>query len=250
MIQDAGFTLRETMPSVGAAVGTAVHAANSHMLVGKIETGELAPVADGVEIAIQAFRAEIAPGAEWDETTPNLQVAEFQIRRMVEAYVPVARTLRPALVETELRANIAPDWVLTGHVDLYEDGAVPGPDDTKTGALERPYQAQLGGYSLLLKSNGYPVQRVGTTFIPRARKTKPQPPAIRQAFDLETAERAAFATVQAIKTAAEKFAETGDPYAFSANPMSLMCSSRYCPAWGTKFCTLHLTKEEDHGPID
>ena len=156
------------------------------------------------------------------------------------------------MVEGELRAAIAPGWELTGHVDVHEGGDKPGPDDLKTGALIRPYQSQLGAYNLLLRSNDYPVERCGITFIKRAPKTKPQPPAIRQEYDVETCERAAFATIGAIQHDVAAFEKSGDPFAFQANPMSLMCSQRYCPAWGTGFCRLHLKPgdTENDRPID
>ena len=28
----------------------------------------------------------------------------------------------------------------------------------------------------------------------------------------------------------------GDPWAFQANPSSILCSPKYCPAFGTTFC--------------
>jgi hypothetical protein len=35
-----------------------------------------------------------------------------------------------------------------------------------------------------------------------------------------------------------QFNATGDVNCFMANQMSMMCSDKYCPAWGTKFCEL------------
>lgn len=238
MVKAAGYDVRDLMPSIGAAVGTAVHASLAHVLRHKQSTGELGSVKDGLEIALQTFRQEIAPGAEWDDTTPNLPTAEFQIARMSEAYLPIAQTIVPLRVETEMRATIAPGWILTGHIDLY---AQPKHlDDTKTGALMRPYQAQLGGYAMLADANGLPVDTIGTTYIPRGKKSKPQPPPERQLYDLHSAKRAAYGAIMDIKRGVEEFQRTGDAFAFSANPMSLMCSPRYCPAHGTKFCNLHL----------
>ena len=32
--------------------------------------------------------------------------------------------------------------------------------------------------------------------------------------------------------------------AFRANPMSMLCASKYCPAWDTGFCRLHRGTKE------
>ncbi|QPC44028.1 PD-(D/E)XK nuclease family protein [Kaustia mangrovi] len=247
-IQAAGYELRSLMPSIGAAVGTATHAAVEHVLRHKMETGEPGRIGDGVAAAMEALREEIAPGAEWDETTPNLQTAELQVRRLAEAYMPLVADIEPAGIEMELTAQISPKWELTGKIDLYT--RIAALDDLKTGAVRRPYQAQLGSYSILLRSHGKPVTSVGTTFLPRARKTKPQPPPERQHYDRAVCEAAAFATIKEITRDVEAFAETADPFAFRANPMSLMCSARYCPAHGTEFCKLHIDQEKDNGPVD
>lgn len=248
LIEGAGFELRSLMPSVGAAIGTAVHAAVEHVLRGKLETGTPASIDDGVAVALGALRDEIAPGAEWDETTPNLQTAEFQVRRLAQAYMPLITDIEPAGVELQLSASISDGWELTGKIDLLTRlGAL---DDLKTGAIRRPYQAQLGSYSILLRSHGHAVTSVGTTFLPRARKSKPQPAPERQTYDRAVCEAAAFATIKEIRRDVEAFEGDGDPFAFRANPMSLMCSPRYCPAHGTSFCKLHIEQENHHGSVD
>jgi hypothetical protein len=237
LLRDAGFELRSLLPSIGAAVGTATHAAAAHLLGGKLLRGVLAPVDESVDVAIAKLREEIAPGAEWDDTTPNLQVAEFQVRRLALAYAPHAAAITPAAVELDLRATSG-EWNFTGHVDLLTtDGHL---DDLKTGAVRRPYQTQLGGYALLAEANTLTVRSTGITFIPRAPKTRPQPPPEQQAYELDNAKRAAWATINAIKRDVAAFKANGDPHAFVANPMSMNCTKTYCAAWGTRFCKMHL----------
>jgi hypothetical protein len=255
LVAEAGFSLRQLAPSIGAAVGTATHAAVSFTLKRKIETGELPPLADALENAFIKFREEIAPGAEWDDTTPNRQIAEYQVEQLTRAYLPIAATVSPILVEAELRAQVAPGVELVGHVDLYATNDEL--DDLKTGALVRPYQSQLGGYSLLLKSQRdehgaalYGVKRAGTTFIKRVRKGKPQPEPIRTSYNVHSAEMDAHKALGDFVRDIQAFKKTGSPWEFPSNPNSLMCSPRYCPAFGTKFCTSHLPKENDHGSID
>lgn len=249
LISEAGFELRELRPSIGAAVGTATHAGAEYLLRAKMAgvMPDQSFITPAAHAGVEKLRKEIAPGAEWDDTTMNLQTAEDQIWRMTNAYLPIAREVTPIAVELELKAEVA-GFEVSGHLDaLLAGGRI---DDLKTGALKRPHQAQLGCYALLAQANGYDVKEIGTTYVPRGKKTKPQPPAERDTYDLETAKRAAWTTIHAVKSAVQSFSETGDPYAFAANPMSLMCSARYCPAWGTEFCKLHLPKKQSEQSID
>ena len=222
-IEAAGFPLRRLLPSIGAAIGTAVHVAvTGWRRVGRIESDKA------------VFREEIGAGAEWDETTPNLQTAEAQITRMTIAGSAIETG--PAEYELPLRASLADGWDLTGTIDLITtDGAI---DDLKTGTLIRPYQAQLGAYALLAEANGRAVTDISTTFVPRVSVKKPQPPAVRHPINLDTAKRAAWHTAQNIMADVGRFSKSDSPWEFPANPMSLMCSAKYCPAHGTTFCTL------------
>lgn len=241
-IEAAGFALRETAPSVGAALGTSVHTAAQYLLQHKLNNFELGNEKHAVEIAVERFTEETAPGAEWDDTTPNPNTAHFQIKRLVGAFADFAQRVTPKAVELELRADAGDGFELTGHVDLLTmEGVVR---DLKTGALHRPYQSQLGGYSLLARSSGEQVRAVAIDWIARAPKTKPQPPVQTESYPIESCEQAAFATVNRIKQDVIKFRSTGDPWAFPANPMTMMCSARYCPAHGTPFCTMHLKSKE------
>lgn len=238
-IEAAGFYLLDSLPSVGAAVGTAVHAAAAHMLRQKISTGILGSEEDGLEIAINSFRTEVEPGAIWDNTTPNQNTAEFQIRRLTFSYKNgVALNINPASVEQAWDANIGNNFTLSGHCDVLTVGGVIR--DLKTGALPRPHQAQLGCYSLLGRSQKTPIQvtGVGVDFIRRTSKSRAQDPPISEEYNLAVTEKTAWVIIQRIKHDMTAFHETGDPWKFIPNPMSMMCHPAYCPAHGTKFCDL------------
>ena len=244
-IEDAGHELRELRPSVGAAVGTAVHAAAARMLQAKIDTGELGGGKDGIEIAIEAFREETEPGAEWDDTTPNRSVAETQIKRLTLAYRQgVARHLNPAAVEQAWEVPAGNGFVLTGHCDVITvEGVVR---DLKTGALPRPYQAQLGAYSLLARSQEPAINVTGVAidFIRRMPKAKPQEPPVTETYDQDVSERAAWSVIERIRQDMNEFrrrlADNDESLeeAFLANPMSMMCRPQFCPAHGTEWCSL------------
>lgn len=253
-IEAAGFELRETEPSVGAATGTATHHAAALLLRGKRDGAPMS-VETAVEQALAGFRAEVEAGAVWDDTTPDRATAEQQITRQVRMYAAtVAAEVEPWIVEntwpgeTEprpLRADLGGGFVLTGGVDLVTMALAL--DDLKSGALRRPYQAQQGGYSLLLRSQPEPITptTLTMTWLPRAPRSKPQPEPVRETYDRYESERAAAGTIAAIKRDLERFRAGGsaDPWTFTANPMSMMCSEKYCPAFDTPWCRMGIRKE-------
>jgi hypothetical protein len=239
-----GYKFRELPPSVGAAAGTAVHT-GAEMLLRAKHAGRTITLDQALEPAMAGFSEETGKGAIWDDTTPNANVATEQIKRMVACYshgplateMPLTVNEQPA-VELELEANAGDGWKLTGHIDLVtEAGWVR---DTKTGALSRPYHAQLGAYSLLVRSNSIlpVVKGAAIDFIKRVGKTKPQPPCETQEYQVAACERNAMALINRLKDDMAQFNATGDVNCFMANQMSMMCSDKYCPAWGTKFCEL------------
>lgn len=242
-IEAAGFVLRETFPSVGATFGTAAHAAGEHLLRHKAQHFSDASEAQALEVAMQNFTEETAEGVEWDDTTPNQNTAQFQLRRVVSAIAVFSQRVMPKEVELELRADAGDGFELTGKLDLLTVDEVLR--DLKTGALHRPYQSQLGAYALLARSSGEKVKAVAIDWIARTPKTKPQPPVQTESYPLDACEQAAFATVNRIKQDVIKFRSSGDPWAFPANPMTMMCGARFCPAHGTAFCNMHLKSNKE-----
>lgn len=242
-IAAAGFTLRALEPTVGAAIGTAVHAATAHLLRRKRD-GQPLILGEAWEQAIAGFREEIAGGAIWDDTTPDARTAVAQIERLTKAYaLEVLLQVEPLLIEEELKADAGDGFQLSGHVDLFTaDDEVR---DTKTGAEPRAYHSQLGGYSLLLRSNGHQPRRLMVDFVKRSRIAKPQASVVTSEYDRADSECAAMGTITAIKRDVTRFRDSGsaDPWAFLANPGSMMCGDKYCEAWGTDWCRVGRKKE-------
>lgn len=235
-VTESGYDLHKLPPSAGSALGTASHAAAEYMMSLKMETGELAPVDQAIEYAVEKFGMEIADGVVWDDATPNRNAALIQMDKQVRAYVPVMETFTPMALELELKADVGDGFQLTGHLDiLTTDGAVR---DEKYGALSRPYQSQLGAYSLLGRSNGYAVTTLLIDWIQRVGKTKPQPKCQTFEYDQSESEHAAHGIIARVKQDLGLFNEDPDNLwrCWPANPMSLMCSDKYCPAHGTNFC--------------
>lgn len=255
-IEAAGYVLRETARGIGAAIGTAVHHAAQVVLGEKARTGTLPPVLVATDCAIDDLREAMAQGVAYDGSrglTQGRADAERQTLRMTAAYHrAVAPTVAPILVEGRLEAEVAPGLVLSGQPDIVarEPGQVR---DLKTGARPGHHAPQIGAYSLLARTptpthpEGIDISRAAIDFVQRVAPGKPQPDPVSYAVALAAAETAAVNIVRHIADDLRVFREgdsrraasPGDPWAFLANPSSMLCSVRWCPAHGTDFCTAH-----------
>jgi hypothetical protein len=248
-ITAAGFKLRRTMRGIGAAVGNAVHRAAAVTLDEKARSGRLPPVTVATDIARDWLREELAAGEVRFDTpqgaTHNRQEAELQTLGMTRGYHGIiAPTVEPIIVEERLEAEIEPGLILSGQPDVVarEPNAVR---DLKTGArAPSSFAPQLGGYSLLSRSHHLDIERASIDFIQRARVNKPQPDPVSKMVSVVTAETAASNILRHIAGDISTFRNgdparrilPGDPWAFTANPSSILCSPKYCPAFGTDFC--------------
>lgn len=242
-LEDDGYTFTALPPSVGAAVGTAAHKGVEAALVAKFYRRP-ATAADILGPAMEAFAKEMEPGAIWDDTTPNANTAQQQIRSLISAYINgPGKTVTPLrmadgtpAVELALQADAGNGWTLTGTLDLAEGFGVR---DYKTGALSRPYHGQLGGYALLALSNKIvpKIKTLAIDFCKRAGKTKPQPPCETQVYPVQLSMDYALGIITRVKRDWAEYKQDGNlEIAFQANPCSMMCSEKYCPAYGTDFC--------------
>lgn len=251
VVKDMGFKLRQVSNGVASIIGQGVHVSASTMLDEKARTGELAPDSVTNDAALTKLRERAHEGVTYDRDTQNLNDAERQVLRMSHAYrVKVAPRVRPVLVEKRLETRVP--WthntiVLSGQADLVaqEPDAV---DDLKTGKKRGNHRPQLGSYSLNVRSHAlFNLQKLRETFIRRVSLRNPQPDPEVYEHDLAGSEQAAVAIVRHIDQTLTTFLAgderrhvlPGDPWAFPANPKSMLCSDRYCPAWGTEFCHEH-----------
>lgn len=246
LLEQLGHTeMRGNLPSAGGAVGNGLHIGAARLLEAKRDGTECSE-ADAVEQGIEAMDAEAAEGAEWDDHTPDANTGHKQIQRMIRAFIrgPLQR-LDPLHIELYMEADAGDGVILTGHVDLITTDHVIR--DLKNGNVQRPFQAQLGAYSLLARSNpdmtgiNY-TAGLGVEYLYRARLNAPQPDAVPHDFDVPLCERAALASVRQIKRDVRALEASGDCWDVPANPNSMMCTRAYCPAWGTSFCDLGHTK--------
>lgn len=238
LIKDAGYTLRQTPRTIGAAVGTAVHAGAAHVLNHKIKTGTTGAIKDAAEVAIVAYKEEVGSHEIiMDQASPNGQSAETQVQRMTGAYHgQVAPGIKAVWVEHRLEARLSPRFIVAGTADVCEDG---GMRDTKTGIIRRAHWPQFGTYSLLGRSHGLSVRTFHEDYIKRGSMKKPQPAPESFKYDVKVAEQMAASIFSHIEDGVTRFQTTLNPWEFMPNPSSMLCSDRYCPAWGTDFCRAH-----------
>lgn len=233
-IKDAGYTLRYIAPSVGASVGTATHAAVALAMTEKMNTGTLPPDNVAEDAGVQELTKRIqAEGVQWDGTTPNINTGQKQVRRQYRIYrLTLAETLQPIAVERRITIPTRKGNVLSGQIDLTDEGI----RDLKTGTVSRSNMAQYGGYSMLRRSEGGTVSRIIEDFVQRVPIDEAQPAPVEIAYDVSLAERVAAQVVSDIEEKYQRFLDTGDNMVFMANPSSVLCSEKFCCAYNTTFC--------------
>ncbi len=238
-IEAAGYRLRTVALHIGAATGSATHAAMAHMLKEKLKTGTLGNETETDQRAMQVLDEEIAEAVMWDTTTPDLNTAQKQVRRQSGSYRRgVATKIVPIAVEERLEAEHPLGVVISGQQDVVisEPATL---HDLKTGVRQGANAAQYGTYSRLLRAHDRPVVAIVEDYVKRVAVNRPQPDPVTVPYSLEVAERAAEIIISRIVRDLAEFRETGSSTAFLANPSSYLCSDRFCPAWGTKFCREH-----------
>ena len=248
-IEAAGYKLRETPRSIAASVGTSVHRGVAVELGEKATAGKLPPVSVPTDAAVDELAEQLAQGmVAFDGergVTQTAAQAERQVVNMVGAYHrTIAPQVQPIRIERRLEAEIEPGFVLSGQSDLVarEPQSVR---DLKTGTRSPPSVApQLGAYSLLNQSHHLSIDSASVDFVQRVRVSKAQPDPVSTKVKLAHAETAATMILSHIIKAIETFRHgdaerripPGDPWSFPANPSSVLCSAKWCPAHGTEFC--------------
>lgn len=235
--QAAGFSFRQLDNSIGAIIGTGVHAGAGYILEAKRD-GKSASLTDAQEVSIVSLRKGAEAGIIWDGTTENLNTAEKQALRLTAQFdAELAPIVQPEYIEYRRKTIIKDGWELSGQPDVETVDEVIR--DWKTGTALRAYQAQHGGYSLQRRSQGLSKpKRLIMDHLKRVSINTPQPPVHSVEYDVDVAERAAWAIIGYIGRDMRAFLKSGDPSSFPCNPMSMMCSDKYCPARGSSFCEL------------
>ena len=234
MIEDAGFKLRDRLNGIAAAVGTASHHGSGHVMILKRD-GFAWNLKDAQEISIEKFKTESAGEVIYDTTTPSKNVGEKQILRLVQAFCAMAApTIQPEFIEKKKKATINDQFQLSGTPDI--ETVINELDDLKFGMKMKIFDSQIGGYILLRQANKLSTETAKVRHFPRTAINKPFPGQQIHNLDIKLCLRAAWGTIKLIMRDLTEFTNTGSEWSFSANPMSMLCSNKYCNAWGTNFC--------------
>lgn len=235
-IIEAGYGLREVSSSVGASVGTATHAAVASCLTEKMKSGSLGNQTEDEQVGVASLEENVKMGVSWDQTTPNLSTGAKQVIRMYRAYrFSTAENVNPHAVERRLEFKTKSGNMLSGQVDISDEGV----RDLKTGVTARSNGAQYGAYSLLARMSGEAVSRIVEDYIARVDINKDQPFPVEVPYDVRLSERVAAHAIEDVERKYERFIAEGENLVFSANPNSVLCGDRFCPAWGTTWCQEH-----------
>ncbi|NIO83418.1 MAG: hypothetical protein GTN53_22910 [Candidatus Aminicenantes bacterium] len=235
-IKGAGFSVNKYPPGVAAAIGQGAHAGAQHIVDRMCHLGRPAELGQAQEAGIVQYKKAVTEGAMYDDITPNNNAAEKQIQTITRSYyyeIAPGLNVEGLATEKALKAKLG-EATITGHLDFNTPAMIR---DLKTGRVAS-FIAQLGGYSLLKRSNGGQAGGLAIDFCPRVRIDKPYPGASTVNYNLQLAESTAFQIIKKMIRDIKEFEETGDPWAFAANPKSMLCNPKYCSCYKTDFCPL------------
>ena len=244
VLQKHGYVIerRGSGNNIGNLVGSAAHEGFGMYFQAKIDGYNFENIE---QQAITKLRKDLSSEANLEDIfdkkiTKDQATAEEQLKRIVAVYAPYAETVQPKRVEFALESRPDPlkPYIITGHPDRYDQS--DDVHDMKFGSHCGPYEAQLGAYSLMMRSNGMPTRGLFVDWVPRksiGARAKPLKLEVIE-YDKFAAENAAHHMIDETMTRIEKFKETGNPWAFTANPNSNLCAKKWCSLWGTPMCDL------------
>ena len=172
-------------------------------------------------------------GIFYDTASPSANICEKQVENLSLAfYHDALPDIDPLELETSLSLDLNEEFSLSGHPDIISR---PGIDDLKFGGVKRRYQAQVGAYAYLaMKSGRTKPGELRIIHIPRTPIAKPQGLTEITRYDVSDCIHEASDVVRTIANQLKHFLSTCDPSCFPANPASILCSNKYCPAFCVK----------------
>ena len=238
LLKDAGYRILPRSKAVAMSVGTAVHAGEGECMAEKIKSGKPCSESQTVDRAVTELDEECKDTDKdtfFDKTSPDKTTSEKQVIRMTQSYY---QKVQPDLVPERiwdprsggdrLIADAGDGFKITGHPDVMGKGAVI--HDMKTGSKLRPAHPQLGCYSLLCKSSKVDIKGVNVNFIQRVTIKKDQPDPVIAPYPLDICEQAAWDVINQVKSDILNFLKEPTYRAFMANPLSMLCSAKWCAA--------------------
>lgn len=222
-----------------AHLGTAFHAAMEYIMRQKITKLEWTYAA--AAIAMEQALVEGFDDTDDDKAIPDVETGMRILNNMLTVASIRADELDPVATELELEMLVTRDTILRGHTDLLakarcSDGIAVHDWKSSGAAVPKPYTSQIGGYANLARANGYEVEEGYTETVRTLKRKESQ--LITTAYDVIEASKFAQATVERFSANIDRYVGTADPNSFNANPSSSLCSQKFCPVWGTDYCTV------------
>ena len=246
--EDAGFKFPDKSRGIAAIIGSAVHAGAAEVLRREDEDAQEDAALSYLEKEIEDSSTPI----EWDKiTAPDMDAAETQTLRMLQAYREfVPENVAPYSIEERNVCDVGDGFAVSGQTDSvigYADlGGAYELRDIKTSSRAPNAAAQVGTYELIQDAHGIPIKAVYIDLIRRGTLKKPQEPVVSYRIDVEAANALAKQTIASVKGYYRRWINAGgNPLVWPANPGSMLCTAKYCPAHpdnGSGFCTLPLQR--------
>lgn len=237
----AGYELASTNQNIGAAVGSGVHAGSmwraENKMIGAV-INDKTEKSDALDRAVDAFNKQTENGVMFDMVTPDRNTAIKQVVRQLDSYNEhILPSIMPSLVETRLNAQHGDGLIITGQPDIIQDiGSGKIVRDLKAGKFSGYHGAQVGAYSLLARAHGDNISGIIVDHVPRVDMRKPQPAPTSTEYNTALCEKLSVSVLGDIESRHKSFMHGKDIEVFFPNPSSILCSKKFCQAYGTNAC--------------
>lgn len=242
---------------VGALIGDAVHLAVQCMSADKYESGKwdtAEAIALGQEYWSSKWEGKHKVNIKTDEITGSKASGLIQIESLVCAmsrdFMP---TVDPKWVEFKCKYQYSEQLSVRMKIDMatYASGRAAIYDYKFGGHELKNYNAQLGLGLLGMEQSAWFKGEVTGLFLvfakrPRVKKLNfTQAPVMVIPINLIAAKNAALKQCAEIQRSTRDYRETGNLWAFNANPRSGLCYQGICKAWGSEDCDQWMNVKEE-----
>lgn len=241
------YRLRRLKRRIAAYSGNIAHDVVAMILQRKKETGANDVPRDLDKLITNAIlnRKLDESNVLWDQKTRSLNELKLQVAQIARAYsIKILPEVEPEYIEQKFQADLGDGFMIEGTPDLVSlKKRRRALRDLKTGR-ESPAQMQLGKYSILLASNGIPIDDMIVDHIERVSIDSPAKPVKSEVLNKEVCEEAAWSEVNLMKRDITDFIRSnGDPSSLVSNLYSNLCNKTDCPVYGTEFCKVATNGE-------
>jgi hypothetical protein len=219
---------RPYIQSIAAKMGTASHKGCEVSLL-SIAGGSKYKLDDSLQASIENLR-EKKGEIEFDNYTSNLLKAERKVIENLKIFHgEKIETIDPMKVEKRYSKEIGEGFVLSAQLDVIEyNGNIV---DHKFGKLSAAgYMSQLGvGFMVSPDAVGDSARIIQI-------KNQNKIESVDCLINRKNATALAFQQLKKIIKQTKDYLKTGNPDSFEFNPGCMLCSEKYCSAFGTNFC--------------